>query len=183
MYSRINGACDARLAPHGPLLVSRSVGMLYHSWGVEGRGREVRHGEAMQVLDWLGRRGHRAELAEPGDREAAIDLLAWDIARGVNVARHAYHAQYISAEEAWTHTRGAARAAQESFPSWEPRERTDNRALVARAERLHEEVLGETRQAIVAFEGVLQNGKLEKIEKQRRKLAEMLDRIDREFRL
>jgi hypothetical protein len=118
MYSRINGASDARLAPHGPLLVGQSIGVLYHSWGVKGRGREARHGEAMQVLDWLAREGHRAELAEPGDREAVIDLLAWDIARGVNVARHAYHARYISAEEAWTHIRGAARAAQASFPSW-----------------------------------------------------------------
>jgi molecular chaperone HscC len=59
--------------------------------------------------------------------------------------------------------------------------------LVARAERLHEEALGEARQAIagaiVAFEGVLQNGKLETIEEHRQKLTQMLDRIDREFRL
>jgi len=68
-----------------------------------------------------------------------------------------------------------------------PRERAEYRALVARAERLHEEALGEARQAIagaiVAFEGVLQNGKLEAIEEHRLKLTQMLDRIDREFRL
>jgi molecular chaperone HscC len=68
-----------------------------------------------------------------------------------------------------------------------PRERAENRALLARGERLHEEALGEARQAIagaiIAFEAVLEGGKPEAIEEHRRKFTDMLDRIDREFGL
>lgn len=68
-----------------------------------------------------------------------------------------------------------------------PRERSENRALLARAERLHEEVLGAARQAvaqaILAFEAVLQIQRPEAIEEQRRSLSQLLDRIDRELRL
>ena len=107
MHSRMSNAADARLAPDGPLLVARSAAMLYHAWNVRGSERETRCREAKGVLTWLAQQGHRASLADPGDREAVIDLLAWDIARGVQVARHAYHAGYVS----------AAHTAQRAFPS------------------------------------------------------------------
>lgn len=68
-----------------------------------------------------------------------------------------------------------------------PRERSENRALHARAERLHEEALGDTRQviaeAILAFEVVLQSQKPGPIEEQRQRLTQLLDRIEHEFRI
>jgi molecular chaperone HscC len=68
-----------------------------------------------------------------------------------------------------------------------PRERSENRALKARAERLHEEVLGHGRQAIaqaiLAFEAVLQLQKPGPIEEQRRRLTQLLDRVEHEFRI
>jgi molecular chaperone HscC len=68
-----------------------------------------------------------------------------------------------------------------------PRERSENRALKARAERLHEEVLGHGRQAIaqaiLAFEAVLQLQKPGPIEEQRQRLTQLLDRVEHEFRI
>ena len=68
-----------------------------------------------------------------------------------------------------------------------PRERSENRALKARAERLHEEVLGHGRQAIaqaiLAFEAVLQLQKPGPIEEQRQRLTQLLDRGEHEFRI
>jgi molecular chaperone HscC len=68
-----------------------------------------------------------------------------------------------------------------------PRELSENRALLARAERLHEEALGEARQAIaraiLTFEAALQDQQPQAIAEQRRKFGELLDRIDHEFRL
>jgi molecular chaperone HscC len=68
-----------------------------------------------------------------------------------------------------------------------PRELSENRALLARAERLHEEALGEARQAIaraiLTFEAALQDQQPQAIAEQRGKFGELLDRIDHEFRL
>jgi molecular chaperone HscC len=67
-----------------------------------------------------------------------------------------------------------------------PRELSENRALLARAERLHEETLGEARQAIAraipTFDAALQDQQPEAIAEHRRK-SELLDQIDHEFRL
>ncbi|MBI5261091.1 MAG: molecular chaperone HscC [Bradyrhizobium sp.] len=68
-----------------------------------------------------------------------------------------------------------------------PRERSENRALLARAERIHEEALGNIRQAIaqaiLAFEDALQSQEPGAIEEQRRELTQLLDRIEHELRI
>jgi uncharacterized protein DUF1266 len=119
MYTRINGGSDERLMPCSFFRAYQSTLMLQHSWEVNGRTGAARHEQAIKLLEWLAREGHRATLADPGDREAMQDLLAWDIARGVMVARHAHRAGYLSAAEAWAHLRPAAAAAQQAYSSWE----------------------------------------------------------------
>lgn len=119
IYSRLNECDDAQLAPLSVLETATSRGMLSEGWGVTGGTAADQHDQVMGVLGWLAREGHRASLAEPGDHEAVQDLLAWDIARGVMVARHAFHAGFITDAEAWSHIRMAARTAQQSYPSWE----------------------------------------------------------------
>jgi hypothetical protein len=89
MYTRINGGSDERLMPCSFFRAYQSTLMLQHSWEVNGRTGAARHEQAIKLLEWLAREGHRATLADPGDREAMQDLLAWDIARDVMVARHA----------------------------------------------------------------------------------------------
>ncbi|HLJ63925.1 MAG TPA: Hsp70 family protein, partial [Stellaceae bacterium] len=68
-----------------------------------------------------------------------------------------------------------------------PREMSENRALLARAERLYEESLGEQRealaQAILAFETMLATQRPEAIEAGRATLARLIERIDRDTRL
>jgi molecular chaperone HscC len=68
-----------------------------------------------------------------------------------------------------------------------PREHAENRAILARAERLHEETLGEAREAIargiLAFEAVLQSQDTAAIDTHRREFVRMLDKIDNELRL
>jgi molecular chaperone HscC len=63
-----------------------------------------------------------------------------------------------------------------------PRELSENRALLCRAERLYEEIIGtgrhEISQGILAFETSLQSHKPGLIEEQRHKLARLLDRIE-----
>ncbi len=117
MYGRIHHYGSERLAPQGlvrgmPMAVSTAY--LKRAWGVQG------HDEAIAMLDWLAQRGHRLDpqFAAPGDHEALQDLLAWDMARCVNVARHAFHALHIGETEAWHHIRRAARIAQQAYPSW-----------------------------------------------------------------
>jgi len=119
IYSRVNDGDDAQLAPLSALETATSQNMLSEGWGVTGGTAAERHDQVVGVLDWLARQGHRAALAEPGDHEAVQDLLAWDIARNVMVARHAFHAGFITQAEAWSHIRAAARGAQQAYPSWE----------------------------------------------------------------
>jgi len=68
-----------------------------------------------------------------------------------------------------------------------PRERSENRALTARAERLHEELLGENRQTVavatLAFETALQSQHHDTIEGQRQRLTELLDQVENEYRI
>ena len=118
MYSRINRGSDDRLAPFGFLRRQSSWNMLRANWGVDGVTRKRKHEQSRQMLDWLGQVGHRSELADPGDSEAEQDLLAWDTARLVHVARHAFHAGFIDQAEAWSYIRPMAGAAQSRYPSW-----------------------------------------------------------------
>ena len=118
MYGRVHGYSHDRLLPQNLLRgvsEGRSRAMLREAWGV------LTHDQAIDALDWLAQRGHRSdpEFAAPGDMEALRDLLAWDMARCVMVARHAFHALYLTLAEGWKYVREAARLAQANYASWE----------------------------------------------------------------
>jgi hypothetical protein len=122
MYGRADGYVHGygvdRLVPHGLLRgvwEAQSRMMLKEAWGTRV------HDQAIEVLDWLAQKGHRSdpEFVAPGDEEAVIDLLAWDMARCVMVARHAFHVVYLRESEAWNYVRDAARMVQQSYTSWE----------------------------------------------------------------
>ena len=118
MYSRLNGGRDDRLAPFGALQRQKSWSMLRQNWGVDGVTRHKKHDQSRAALDWLQGRGHRGELAEPNDVEAFRDLFAWDAARLVHVARHAFHAGFLDQAEAWSYIRPTARETQRHYSSW-----------------------------------------------------------------
>ncbi len=88
---------------------------------------------------------------------------------------------------AMTQAEIAARLAALAQLKIPPREHAQNRALLARAERLYEELLGGARQAlgeeIRAFEGSLERQDPRMIQDAFRRLAEFLDRVEHEFRL
>ena len=66
-----------------------------------------------------------------------------------------------------------------------PRDDAENRALVARAERLYEERLGDARhnisRALVVFTGALDRQDEDEIRQARRQLADLLDALDHSF--
>jgi hypothetical protein len=119
MYTRVNDQGDRALEPFNN--VKQVVDMLKDWWGIDGDTPAKRRNQAIDVLGWLANEGHRAspEFAAPGDREAPKDLLAWDVARLVTVARHTFLAGYIEEEEGWAYVRDAAKMAQINFSSWE----------------------------------------------------------------
>jgi hypothetical protein len=92
--------------------------MLRQNWGVDGVTRRKKAEQSRNTLDWLQGVGHRRELGEPADGEAFRDLFAWDMARLVHVARHAFHAGFLDESEAWSYIRPAARETQRHCPSW-----------------------------------------------------------------
>jgi uncharacterized protein DUF1266 len=92
--------------------------MLRQNWGVDGVTRRKKAEQSRNTLDWLQGVGHRRELGEPADGEAFRDLFAWDMARLVHVARHAFHAGFLDESEAWSYIRPAARETQRHYPSW-----------------------------------------------------------------
>ncbi len=118
IYSRIDGGHDDRLAPFGPMQRHKSWNMLRAVWGVDGRSRRKKRDQSRGLLDWLMHTGHRVDLADPGDYEAFADFLAWDAARLVMAARHAFHAGFIDEAEAWSYIRPMARETQPHYPSW-----------------------------------------------------------------
>ena len=77
--------------------------MLRQNWGVDGVTRRKKHDQSRTTLDWLQGSGHRSELADPNDVEAFRDLFAWDVARLVHVARHAFHAGFLDEDDAWSY--------------------------------------------------------------------------------
>jgi hypothetical protein len=121
MYTRAHGCGDRALEPWSDVKESFSAGMLKQWWGINGATPARRRNQAIDILGWLAKEGHRTspKYVEPGDREAPRDLLAWDMARLVMVARHAFMAGYITEEEGWAYVREAAKMAQASFKSWE----------------------------------------------------------------
>ena len=82
--------------------------------------KAAKHDQVIGVLDWLIHEGHRASPQYVSENpEAAQDMLAWDLARTVMVARLALCAGYISDAETLAYIRAAAIEAQQAFSSWE----------------------------------------------------------------
>jgi hypothetical protein len=121
MYTRAHGCGDRALEPWSNVKQAFSAEMLKEWWGIDGDTPAKRRNQAIGVLGWLATEGHRTDsrYVEPGDREAPKDLLAWDIARLVMVARHTFMSGYITEEEGWAYVRDAAKMAQTGFSSWE----------------------------------------------------------------
>ena len=120
MYTIAQHGADATLAPFAPARPAQSLAILRDYWGVDGESPEARRAQTIERLEWLINQGDRADpqCAEPGDPEAPIDLLAWDLARAAMTARHACLAGCISEAEAWAFLLTIAVKAQESFESW-----------------------------------------------------------------
>ncbi len=117
MYTIAQRGTDATLAPAQP---AQSLAVLRDYWGVGDEAPEARRAQTIDRLEWLLNRGDRADpqCAEPGDPEAPIDLLAWDLARAAMTVRHACQAECLSESEAWSYLLTIAVKAQESFDSW-----------------------------------------------------------------
>ena len=82
--------------------------------------KTAKHEQVIGVLEWLIHEGHRASPQYvAGNPEVAQDMLAWDLARAVMVARLALRAGYISDAETLAYIRAAAIQAQQGFSSWE----------------------------------------------------------------
>ncbi|HVM81496.1 MAG TPA: DUF1266 domain-containing protein [Stellaceae bacterium] len=117
-YCRQAGGPYDCLTPYRGLGTRVSRALLREYWGVNGASGREQHEQTLAALCWLRDAGHRRDFAEPGDIEAALDFLAWDAARIVHVARHAYHAGYLDTAEAWVYVRVLAPLVQKTFPSW-----------------------------------------------------------------
>jgi hypothetical protein len=120
MYTISQNGTDATLEPYLARQQDLSVGILRDYWGVMAESPEARREQAIDRLSWLLNEGHRAdpECAEPGDPEAPVDLLAWDLARAAMTTRHAYLADCLTEPEAWSYLLAIALKAQSSFESW-----------------------------------------------------------------
>jgi hypothetical protein len=120
MYTRVHGYGDRALEPWSDVKRDFSMALLKEWWGIDGDTPAKRRDQAVGVLDWLAKEGHRTDdrYVEPGDREAPKDLLAWDVARLVMVARNAFLSTYITEEEGWAYVREATKMAQANFSSW-----------------------------------------------------------------
>ena len=120
MYTIAQRGTDATLAPFMPARAAQSLAVLRDYWGVGDETPETRRAQTIDRLEWLLNQGDRADpqCAEPGDPEAPIDLLAWDLARAAMTVRHACAAECLSESEAWTYLLTIAVKAQEAFESW-----------------------------------------------------------------
>ena len=116
MYTIAQRGTDATLAP-AQARPAQSLAILRDYWGVGDEAPEARRAQTIDRLEWLLNRGDRADpqCAEPGDPEAPIDLLAWDLARAAMTVRHACQAECLSESEAWSYLLTIAVKAQESF--------------------------------------------------------------------
>ena len=120
MYTISQNGTDATLEPFLAAQSALSLGVLHDYWGVSTEDPEARREQTIDRLDWLLNEGHRADpqCAEPGDPEAPVDLLAWDLARAAMTTRHAYLADCFTEAEAWSYLLSIALKAQSSFESW-----------------------------------------------------------------
>jgi len=119
MYGIVQGGRNLGLSPSAGFR-NQAKWILKQFWKVDGRTKTECHDQVIGVLEWLLHEGHRGDpqFVKPEDREAAQDMLAWDLARTVMVARQASGAAYINDAEALAYIRGAAVTAQKSFSSW-----------------------------------------------------------------
>lgn len=120
MYTIAQRGTDATLAPFAPAQPAQSLAVLRDYWGIGDEAPEARRVQTIDRLEWLLKQGDRADpqCAEPGDPEAPLDLLAWDLARAAMTARHGRQAECLSESEAWSYLLTIALKAQESFDSW-----------------------------------------------------------------
>ena len=120
MYTVAQRGTDATLAPFAPPWPARSLTILRDYWGIDANTPEALRIQTIGRLEWLLNEGDRGDphCAEPGDPEAPIDLLAWDLARAAMTVRHAFLAESLTEAEAWGYLLAIAAKAQESFESW-----------------------------------------------------------------
>jgi len=118
MYSLLNGRSDETLDGHSWWLRQESWDMLSGSWSIKGRTIATKHDRTLAVLDWLGGEGDRSD---PEKAAAATDqdLLAWDMARLVHVARSARHARFLDESEGWTYVLAAGAQVYGAFRGWD----------------------------------------------------------------
>ena len=120
MYTISQHGTDATLEPLPLAKRALSLAVLRDYWGVAAEAPQARRELTIDRIAWLLNEGHRADphYAEPGDPEAPVDLLAWDLARAAMTTRHAYLAECLSEAEAWGYLLTIAQKAQTSFDSW-----------------------------------------------------------------
>jgi hypothetical protein len=118
MYSVINGRSDETLDGHSWWLRQESWDILSGSWSIKGRTIAAKHDRAVAVLDWLGGEGDRSD-PEKAPVATDQDLLAWDMARLVHVARSARHARFLEDAEAWTYVLAAGSQVAGAFRGWD----------------------------------------------------------------
>ena len=118
MYSLLNARSDETLDGHSWWLRQESWDMLSGSWSIKGRTIAAKRDRALVVLDWLGGEGDRSD---PDRRAAASerDLLAWDMARLVHVARSARHARFLDEPEGWTYVLAGGTRVAGAFRGWD----------------------------------------------------------------
>jgi hypothetical protein len=130
MYSVINGRSDETLDGHSWWLRQESWDMLSGSWNVKGRSIALKHDRTRAVLDWLGGEGDRGD-PEKAAAATGQDLLAWDMARLVHVARSARHARFLAEREAWTYLLAAGTQVAGTFRGWDDFGRSFLRGRIA----------------------------------------------------
>jgi hypothetical protein len=118
MYSIINGRSDETLDGHSWWLRQESWDMLSGSWSIKGRSIAAKRDRTLVVLDWLGGEGDRSD-PEKAALATDQDLLAWDMARLVHVARSARHARFLDEPEVWTYVLAAGARVAGAFRGWD----------------------------------------------------------------
>src|SRR5882724_4380906 len=116
MYSILNGRSDETLDGHSWWLRQESWDMLSGSWSIKGRTIAAKHDRSLVVLDWFGGEGDRSD---PEKAAAATDLLAWDMARLVHVARSARHARFLDESEGWIYVLAAGTRLAGALRGWD----------------------------------------------------------------
>jgi hypothetical protein len=118
MYSLLNGRSDETLDGHSWWLRQESWDMLSGAWSIKGRTIAAKHDRTLVVLDWLGGEGDRSD-PEKAALATDQDLLAWDMARLVHVARSARHARFLDESEGWASVLAAGTRVAGAFRGWD----------------------------------------------------------------